>query len=206
MKDFPITQGLLDLITNLPATMDHTKVLEYVNAGINHYKDELNRAVGESNLESAIIGFYELMDENSDTMDQETKNRISCRKGCAHCCHLFVSVSMREAVVIKGHCDDNDILIDKEYLKKQSNYKQKDYSLQENSACVFLNDSNECKIYNVRPLACRKYFVISDPDLCDAKKYPSGIVAKVSDINAELMASAMVDGENSLSQSLLKII
>ena len=206
MKDFPVTQGLLDLISNLPPTTDRIEVLNYVKSGIQHYKQEFNRAVGESNLESAVIGFYDLMDENSNTMDVETKSKISCRKGCAHCCHLFVSVSVREAVVIKGFCEDNNMPLDEDYLTTQSKYTPENYTTQEKTACVFLNERNECKIYDVRPLACRKYFVITEPKLCNSKEYPKGIIGKISDINAELMASAMIDDGYSLSQSLLKII
>lgn len=204
LVDFPITMSLLKSIQQLPPEKDVTAYLAFINQAIDHYKEQaaLSLAAGNTPAET-VLGFYELMDSHAPNVTGHFKDQISCRKGCAHCCHLRVSVSVPEAELIKEYCKEKDIPISRSYLKKQRHYTDETHHLAENSACVFLGPDNACKIYPVRPFSCRKYFVVSRPHLCNAKQYPRGEVAVIADNNAECMASAFLE-DLSLPQALLK--
>lgn len=112
--------------------------------------------------------------ELMDTQHAEmlNKEKSSCKMGCSACCHYHVDSQDIEVQIILAWCKKHNVTIDKEYLQEQSKWKTKDlFNHPTHSACVFLKD-RKCSIYDVRPLACRNYFVFSNPDYCDAKKYP----------------------------------
>ncbi len=96
---------------------------------------------------------------------------VSCKKGCAYCCHTQVSVTE----------DETQLLIEKgiHHLVKKENIQL--LKLQKNAAnsgekwlqlpyglrkCLFLGDDNSCQIYNHRPLVCRTNLVIGNPNQC----------------------------------------
>lgn len=112
--------------------------------------------------------FYGVFD---DAVVQE-KTLVSCSKGCHFCCRQNVHVYKAEVAVIGEYCREIGIEIPKSYLKEQMRYGWRELAKTEVGWCVFLKNG-ECSIYPVRPIACRNYFVISDPKLCDVITYPS---------------------------------
>jgi Fe-S-cluster containining protein len=110
--------------------------------------------------------------------------RVSCRRGCAACCELFVMVSGPEAVLIvekyphlikkvepilrkqEGIMMDLDInTVNFEDEVQRDRFAGKWF--EERQRCAFLNEQNECSIYDARPHACRTYIVIDeDPAIC----------------------------------------
>lgn len=111
--------------------------------------------------------FYELFDTG---MAERTKTGTSCKKGCHFCCRQNVDVSKAEATAIGNYCQKHHIDIPAKDLKEQLQYSKAKVPLNPVPWCVFLKDG-ECSIYLVRPLACRKYYVSSAPELCDMVKY-----------------------------------
>jgi Fe-S-cluster containining protein len=93
---------------------------------------------------------------------------LACKKGCSNCCHQRVAVSEAEVDLILNYCQDHNIEIDKIHLGNQLNKLASDYHFDKMSACVFLSQKGECKIYPARPLVCRLMMVPSeeDPENC----------------------------------------
>lgn len=144
----------------------------------------------------SLIEYYVNKDLEKPFEGTVSKNLISCRKGCAFCCNQEVACSTDEAKLLIEYCQEEGIDIDLEYIKKQKDFTQKDWLTAENSACVFLNENNECKVYEARPAVCRKYLVMTPPEQCDTKKYPSGRVGVFGMLDAEVVASVFPNLED----------
>ena len=113
-----------------------------------------------------------------------------------------MDVSGDEATVIIDYCKENGIEIDREYLTQQAAAGRITYSAL--SKCVFLKE-NLCSIYPVRPIACRKHWVKTDPALCDFSNNIVNQVGGYFDVNTEILASALlnVDKMGSFEKVLL---
>ncbi len=90
-------------------------------------------------------------------LDKVSRQHVSkfatCSKGCSHCCRMDVQLTTFEAeyiVVATGipHAPATPL------------------STGHRDACPFLSNAGTCSIYAVRPLFCRTYHVLSEPDLC----------------------------------------
>ncbi len=148
------------------------------------------KTLGAQNHISTTTQVYEAIDGFFVNTPEEGKKEIKCKAGCTGCCYIDVDISELEAAVIIDHCLKNDIVIDKAYLAQQAAAGRKSYSAL--SRCVFLKD-NFCTIYTVRPIACRKHWVMTDPQLCDFSKNITNQVGGFFNINTEIMASAMLN-------------
>lgn len=133
----------------------------------------------------------------------------SCKKGCAHCCKIEVRCTDTEVEIIMDHLEKTGDLFDEDeigYLQKQSEIPDAEYVLSRERDCVFLDDNNECSIYEVRPMACRTYLVASPPEDCNALLYSKGRVAVIATIPTEAMRSVLYTSlpSDRLSNLLLK--
>ena len=159
---------------------------------INGYKDQLAGLRNRDRI-ATIKEVYKAIDKFFDNAPEENKREIKCKTGCTACCFIDVDVSADEAATIINYCSENGIAIDREYLEKQDAVGRKKYS--ELSRCVFLKN-NLCTIYPVRPVACRKHWVHTDPSLCDFSKNIVNRVGGYFDINTEILASALLNTED----------
>lgn len=95
--------------------------------------------------------------------------KISCKPGCSACCHQEVWITDDEAIQLSRFVKDG-LEIDKTLLKAQLPWKDAaewKTKPKPSRRCVFLNDQENCRIYENRPVACRKHFVLSPPEQCD---------------------------------------
>lgn len=118
---------------------------------------------------------------------------VQCRRGCAGCCRILVSVFPDEATLAVVFARHVGLEMDRAKLKRQAAasgsvkaWRRLSY---EDRTCVFLR-GEECGIYEHRPSACRKYMVVSPPERCDTRKYPGGETAMLSSNAAEVITSA----------------
>lgn len=101
---------------------------------------------------------HELRDLTVDATREISKS-AACRKGCNHCCHIPVALTMSEARLIGKR-----IGIKPEELEAGTVNTEREYG--EDLPCPFLVQG-ECAIYAHRPLACQWHFNLDkDALLC----------------------------------------
>lgn len=132
----------------------------------------------------------------------------SCGKGCAHCCHIPVMITMDEGIVLWNYSRAKKIPIDLELAKRQAEHDgtDRDFAQKPKSEnrCIFLGDDNSCRVYKYRPASCRKYIVFTEPEKCDAFK-PEEVITHF-DLDVEVAVSASFDLEDSSVGSLAQTI
>jgi Fe-S-cluster containining protein len=112
------------------------------------------------------------IDERFEGEYQKVKKtrEITCRKGCAFCCHLLVHITDDEAALLADRVRGG-VEIDQEELKRQARLPDDAsvwYELPpEKTRCVFLDGDNACKVYEDRPSSCRLNVSVDEPKKCD---------------------------------------
>lgn len=179
-----------------------------VNAVIDNYINQLN-----SNTESTdekVKAMYSVIDEvNEDSF--KGKQQPSCKKGCAHCCYIQVGTTEWEVDLILNWMKSKGLEFTEEELKKielQANLKDDvEYILSPHRKCVFLGADNMCGIYEVRPAACRNYYVFNDPEDCNTFKGDIGTKTLVNfhlDTITPIMALMQMSELGTLPKLLFK--
>ena len=119
--------------------------------------------------------------------------QVYCTAGCSACCFIMpAKISDWEFLIIYDHLQKNGQLsrffrrnlescqvlarvsgqLFDGWTKKGSGDKSRyekllhDYSKAKHP-CAFQDESRECQIYSVRPLACRMHFSLTPPELCE---------------------------------------
>jgi Fe-S-cluster containining protein len=77
----------------------------------------------------------------------------SCSKGCSHCCSMDVQLTTLEAEYIQVHTGVP--------LRAAGRL-----TTGHRSPCPFLTDAGACGIYRFRPLVCRIFHALGDPENC----------------------------------------
>lgn len=107
-----------------------------------------------------------------------------CKKGCSHCCNIYMDCTAVEAELIREYVISNfkeeeienfkkvigntinDVPTYKDVLYLDNNNSVELYS-KKHIPCIFLSKENTCLIYEVRPLNCRKFITFSDSINCE---------------------------------------
>jgi len=182
--NLPITNALLAVIKN----HDDEKLLEHVMYAIEENARRLLELVTHGHKVTDILHkFYEANEEITDY----PPSTIQCRKGCAFCCHINVTISQAEAELIQEYCNEHGMKIDWQRFKDQRKLTEQTHASSEYKKCAFLKD-NQCSVYEVRPFNCRNYFVITPAFLCDADKFPKGTVGTYVNVEKEVLHSAFI--------------
>lgn len=114
------------------------------------------------------------------TPELVSKFKVSCSKGCSHCCYQLVELRRFEMKAVLWYVKRNKVFIDRQHLMKQRIIDWQDPGVEvRHRKCVFLNGDHRCDIYPVRPMACRSHFVVSESDLCDSGKHFRGTVVSI---------------------------
>lgn len=162
-----VTDVLAEFLSQNPDLLNDS-VKEQLYETILNYREQFSANWNIDKI-AAIKDAYRILDQFTMEYLQE-RNTFSCKKGCSFCCHMNVSCSKTEVEIIITYCKSKNIIVDQDYLKRQLKYSQEKIGkANEVSACIFLKN-NECSIYDVRPISCRKYFVKSEPSFCNTKR------------------------------------
>lgn len=197
LTSFALTIPLYAKVLHFAQEMSEKRVMRHLAAVYSHlfhWMEQLQRIPAGAIRAQRV---HELVDFAMEKSEQVAPHNISCRKGCSFCCHTLVAASASEGDLIQLYVRDNGITVDTDRLSLQAHVKDPENyarSLRwQDSACVFLNEQGECKIYPVRPVTCRKLTVLSDPKLCDPleSNKPDYLVH----LEAEIIASALYNIE-----------
>lgn len=107
-------------------------------------------------------------------------SEIQCSPGCGYCCHLKVTASMAEVLIILGFLHKNEQI--NQYHKQIKNShdplssrtgKNTNWWVENQVPCLFFEKERQlCRIYEVRPFTCRSYHSL------DAKQCERGFSQK----------------------------
>lgn len=118
-------------------------------------KSEPSRQEKMSEFGAVVPREYVALRTKIDTFSDEVTARraadLSCRAGCAGCCHVELTVSAVEAAAIVEHLAALPAT-ERARLRPAGNV---DPSSVTPPRCAMLRDDDTCAIYPVRPLVCR---------------------------------------------------
>jgi len=148
--------------------------------------------------------------------DGKSKKDWPCKKGCCECCKMLVTISWSEAAMLADYmlrlrqtAPQMAMITISELLAMRRLPRDPDdwYGLPEGDrTCPFLDERRGlCRVYANRPLACRSYYVITDPSLCELKKEKT-VVGVVGNALVELLFSALnkVEGTGSMADMIVR--
>lgn len=192
-KKYKYTESLYNTLEKLTPEQ-----VEQVHKEIDFHMEQYTR-LKEQHGGATVAANYgkntsEIIKDTTDDKGRTTEENISCKKGCAFCCKMEVHITEDEADLLAAVIKDDGLEIDREKLAEQAKLEKDDWSgkTAEQKACVFLGENDECRIYEYRPINCRKLMVISDPILCDTIKFPNGMVHRYLSIQAEIISTAIM--------------
>ncbi|MCW2247860.1 Fe-S-cluster containining protein [Azospirillum fermentarium] len=108
------------------------------------YLNDASRTLGEK-----LAAIYAYLDRFAPFV----RTFATCSMGCAHCCKIDVQITTLEA----------------EYIQMMTGVPYRPgagLSTGHKDACPFLAKDRGCGIYRHRPLACRIYHAVGDPEDC----------------------------------------
>lgn len=136
--------------------------LEPMLNGRNFNREAIDIARGKGGAGYKLYRLHRLTDD----LTRVATPHSACRNGCSHCCNMAVSVTQTEAREISKFIGVKyqNVGTPMPIPEAQELYMGK--------PCTFLKEG-KCSIYQMRPLACRVYFNMSDtPEICDVVTNP----------------------------------
>lgn len=132
------------------------------------------------------------LDSAVDWFVKDRGFKLTCKKGCSHCCYILTLTTKKEVDYIKKFLKKNPKISRKKRDIPDKFKFERFEATGENLAdeyvvkvsprtrrCRFLNDDNSCSIYDVRPIMCRVYLAVTPPKNCDTVKNNGEIVSTV---------------------------
>ena len=165
-----------------------------------HYEREFAKLRDHPEQECVAVTIHDLVHEaveRQGKMTPITRARVACTRGCAACCKQSVTITKPEAVLLNLVAKHDGIPINWDLVERQAKLPSDDPQRWheqpiEDRACVFLDANNDCMVYAFRPMACRKHFVVDDPDQCDIVKHPGAKTLNWVALEAEVLMSAAI--------------
>lgn len=114
-----------------------------------------------------------------------------CKRGCAHCCHMMVSMAEVEAQAISAAVGRP--VVGRGHSHQEASRDKQAMSLRYfGTPCPFLT-GGECSIHEHRPLACRLHFSMADtPFFCGTELKPEESIVPNIELGAFWRAYALV--------------
>lgn len=125
--------------------------------------DRVASAKTGRDLVHAMSEYYSAVDKRAAEFFAAAPRPVACVAGCAFCCHIPVTASAQEVLLLAAvirdsfSADEQKSLLDR--LSKHSELVRPLTGTQQhtiNIPCPLLRDST-CAVYRVRPLACRAF-------------------------------------------------
>jgi Fe-S-cluster containining protein len=167
---------------------------------LEHYSKEYQKITDKQNGVSAAHSIHKAMDEETEKLKKTEHGRqIKCSSGCSFCCYTHVDINRDEAELLVYKAKEKKLIIDLGRLSKQQNKgaKKWDELLYSDRKCVFLDQNQQCSVYEWRPATCRAHNAISDPVNCDSEKYPHGQISKGFSLLNEVYSGAIFNAAKS---------
>lgn len=176
---FPITFELGEYLQQTPERLNDPVLFCQVQKRIGTFYRYFFRLY-KNNPVQAFHSIFNEIDQLLLQIPTHLKERVSCRKGCNFCCSLEIDAYPEEVAIILKYCKKQNIQVDWQYLAKQAAFSPEDRMVSvEYGPCVFLKDGL-CSIYPVRPIACRKYIVVTPQEYCNLMVYPPGTKSHIA--------------------------
>lgn len=195
-KEYSMTDSLGGLLDKCSNDID---ACIQIHQALDFYISQYEKIAKEKGSLSAVRSYHIELDKEIEikkTRVPELAKDIKCKMGCDYCCYSNVSISRDEAALMKAAILEDKIVIDMSLLRLQAKNQVKWDDLNiDKKRCVFLDKMGLCKIYKYRPAACRKFLVVTGPELCNLKK--DNKVARFVDWHIEVIASAILNGSKS---------
>lgn len=187
-------EGLL--LANLPAIASKTYESLKGHSKFRHIFDSFSHKIRKiKNSAKRVKFFHSSVDQSIEILlkDPLVSESITCRKGCSACCFTQVSVSKEEAelladLIVKGHpIDVNRLVTQRKAQNSSVDWYKLPYSMRK---CVFLNENNECSIYEHRPAVCRTNYVVSHPSHCSTENGKENTIRLLKTKKADIFIAA----------------
>ena len=187
------------------------KKQEYLRRMFDRHAERFRAAGGQD----AVTLAREIHSEADVMLERDRKGDpasgdIRCRKGCDFCCHGPVEIWPQEAALLVEAARRAGIELDRSRIERQSRYSEETWREQPmaDKACVFLGADGACRVYESRPISCRKLLVVTDPVLCDADKHPLTSVGRWRSWETEIQQTAALEvfGTMLMPQALLSAL
>jgi Fe-S-cluster containining protein len=112
----------------------------------------------------------ERMHASEALLSRVGRGEVMCRKGCTHCCHYPVLISIFEGILLYRELQRLGLWnSDLRHALEQHSKKTLDLDatvwLLSSMPCPLLSE-NQCIAYEARPFFCRMTFSTHDPELC----------------------------------------
>jgi Fe-S-cluster containining protein len=129
----------------------------------------------------------------------------TCKRGCSHCCSLLTTVHVLEGLLLAEKAlqlpDWRSVAMRarKASIMGRGIYAKEEY-FKKGIVCPLLNtDSNDCLLYEARPITCRQHCVFSPAELCD----PSNTEKPTSRFDGKLFKHATLHICHALTGTLM---
>lgn len=142
----------------------------------------LDQELSAVQLGEAIRALYSAIDELIEAFLQRAaaeNQPVSCKNGCAWCCHQEVFAITHEFLYLNEYVqkhlseEEKEAVLDRAREKvKLTMNKSVEEQLKIRSACPFL-ESGSCMVYEARPMACRIYLSASESSCRKEHDHPS---------------------------------
>jgi Fe-S-cluster containining protein len=173
------------------------------------YMEQYASLRAKHNAEAVSTAIHNSVSSMIDESIEESKEVVTCGRGCSFCCFQRVDISDDEATLILSYTKEIGFEINYDVLKKQAETKdEKEFNALTpiDRRCTFLNKDGECSIYEHRPSSCRKLIVMTEPAFCDTVNDAGKQIGKLVNLEAEVItaSSLNVRESGSLAEMILK--